>query len=322
MSLDDDLMRIFATDRMKAMLNRLGLPDDMPIEHGMVSKAIESAQGKVEGHNFDIRKHLLDYDDVLNKHRETVYRRRAEILHASDTAELVMASAEREIKRIIQFHTAGDDRKAWNFTEIDKDIRTIFPLPSDAEAKLKEFADAAGSGGKLGDVEARDAMIKYLIEIATAVRETLKKQFTDKEMLAKVEQAVMLRSIDQMWIEHLDNIDHLRAGIGLRGYGQRDPLVEYKREAFRMFGELLLAIDKQVAGTVFKVGFAASQNQQSLFDRRGITVTAPAKTSDQITNEGGVAKEAATSIENEEKIGRNDLCPCGSGKKYKKCHGK
>jgi preprotein translocase subunit SecA len=321
-SLDDDLMRIFATDRMKSMLNRLGLPDDMPIEHGMVSKAIESAQGKVEGHNFDIRKHLLDYDDVLNKHRETIYRRRAEILRSEDVRPLVLDVVGREIKRIIQYHTAGEDRKAWNLEEVDKDIRTIFPLPSDAEAKLKEFAGTSGSGGKLGDVEARDAMINYLMEVAAASRESLKTQFSDAEMLGKVERSVLLRSIDQMWIEHLDNIDHLRAGIGLRSYGQRDPLVEYKREAFRMFGELLLAIDRQAASTVFKVGFAASQNQQSLLDRRGITVTAPAKTSDQMTGEGGVAKEAATSIESEDKIGRNDPCYCGSGKKYKKCHGK
>jgi preprotein translocase subunit SecA len=320
-SLDDDLMRVFATDRMKSMLNRLGLPEDVPIEHGMVSKAIESAQGKVEGSNFDIRKHLLEYDDVLNKHRETIYRRRNEIMRAEDTAPLVLDVVDREIKRIIQFHTAGEDRKTWNLAEVDKDIRTIFPLPSGSDAKLSEFAGLSGSGGKLGDVEARDAMIKYLSEIAGSSREGLKSQFSDAETLAKVERMVLLRSIDQMWIEHLDNIDHLRAGIGLRGYGQRDPLVEYKREAFRMFGELLAAIDRQVSSSVFKVGFAASVNQESLLDRRGITVTAPAKTSDQTTGEGGRVKEAATSIESGDKIGRNDPCYCGSGKKYKKCHG-
>jgi len=322
-SLDDDLMRIFATDRVKGMLEKLGLPDDVPIENGMVSKAIESAQSKVEGHHFDIRKHLLDYDDVLNKHREAVYRRRDAILFAEDQEALVLEMVDREIERIVQAQTAGEDRKSWTVKAIAENILTIFPLPSDAEEKLAACLKP-GSGDRLADAEVRTAMIDYLIGVAKEARGGLKTRFADPVMLQKIERGILLRAIDTLWVEHLDSMDHLRAGINLRGYGQRDPLVEYKREAFRMFNELLAMIDRQVVYTVYKIGFAAqAQEAQSLLSRRGLTVSAPAKTSDDLrANEGSDdAKAAATSIEGEEKLGRNEPCFCGSGKKYKKCHG-
>jgi preprotein translocase subunit SecA len=322
-SLDDDLMRIFATDRVKGMLEKLGLPDDVPIENGMVSKAIESAQSKVEGHHFDIRKHLLEYDDVLNKHREAVYRRRDEILQKDDQEPLVLAMVDREIERIVQAQTAGEDRKTWSVKAITENILTIFPLPSDAEAKL-EACLKPGGGDRLADAEIRTAMIDYLSGVAREARVGLKTRFADPVMLQKIERGILLRAIDTIWVEHLDSMDHLRAGINLRGYGQRDPLVEYKREAFRMFNELLAMIDRQVVYTVYKIGFAAqAQEAQSLMTRRGLTVSAPAKTSDDLRAGEGTedAKAAATSIESGEKLGRNDPCFCGSGKKYKKCHG-
>jgi preprotein translocase subunit SecA len=322
-SLDDDLMRIFATDRVKGMLEKLGLPDDMPIEHGMVSKAIESAQSKVEGHHFDIRKHLLEYDDVLNKHREAVYRRRDEILQKDDQEPLVLRMVDREIERIVQAQTVSDDRKAWSVKAIAENILTIFPLPSDAEAKL-EACLKPGGGDRLADAEIRTAMIDYLSGVAREARGGLKTRFADPVMLQKIERGILLRAIDTIWVEHLDSMDHLRAGINLRGYGQRDPLVEYKREAFRMFNELLAMIDRQVVYTVYKIGFAAqAQEAQSLMTRRGLTVSAPAKTSDDLRAGEGEdeSKAAATSIESGEKLGRNDPCYCGSGKKYKKCHG-
>jgi preprotein translocase subunit SecA len=322
-SLDDDLMRIFATDRVKGMLEKLGLPDDVPIENGMVSKAIESAQSKVEGHHFDIRKHLLDYDDVLNKHREAVYRRRDAILFAEDQEALILEMVDREIERIVQAQTAGEDRKSWTVKAVAENILTIFPLPSDAEEKLHACLKP-GSGDRLADAEVRTAMIDYLIGVAKEARGGLKTRFADPVMLQKIERGILLRAIDTLWVEHLDSMDHLRAGINLRGYGQRDPLVEYKREAFRMFNELLAMIDRQVVYTVYKIGFAVqAQEAQSLLTRRGLTVSAPAKTSDDLhAGEGSEdAKAAATSIEGEEKLGRNDPCYCGSGKKFKKCHG-
>jgi preprotein translocase subunit SecA len=322
-SLDDDLMRIFATDRVKGMLEKLGLPDDVPIENRMVSKAIESAQSKVEGHHFDIRKHLLEYDDVLNKHREAVYRRRNGILLAEDQEPLILEMVDRETERIIQAKTAGEDRKLWSVKEIAENILTIFPLPSDAEAKL-EACLKPGSGDRLADAEIRTAMIDYLSSVAREARGGLKTRFADPVMLPKIERGILLRAIDTIWVEHLDSMDHLRAGINLRGYGQRDPLVEYKRESFRMFNELLAMIDRQVVYTVYKIGFAAqAQEAQSLLQRRGLTVSAPAKTSyDLHAGEGAdEAKAAATQIVSGEKLGRNDPCYCGSGKKYKKCHG-
>ena len=322
-SLDDDLMRIFATDRVKGMLEKLGLPDDVPIENGMVSKAIESAQSKVEGHHFDIRKHLLEYDDVLNKHREAVYRRRDRILLAEDQEPLVLEMVDREIERIVQAQTASEDRKAWDLKAIADNILTIFPLPSDADEKIKACLKPGG-GDRLADAEIRTAIIEYLSGVAREARAGLKTRFADPVMLQKIERGILLRAIDTLWVEHLDSMDHLRAGINLRGYGQRDPLIEYKRESFRMFNELLAMIDRQVVYTVYKIGFAVqAQEAQSLLSRRGLTVSAPAKTSDDLhANEGSEdAKAAATSIEGEEKLGRNDPCYCGSGKKYKKCHG-
>jgi len=322
-SLDDDLMRIFATPRIKGMLDKLGLPEDMPIENGMVTKAIESAQSKVEGHHFDIRKHLLDYDDVLNKHREAVYRRRNAILNAVDEEPLILEMVDREIERIVQGHTAAEDRKTWDIKAIVENILTIFPLPSDVESRLQSCLKP-GSGDKFGDAEIRTEMIECLSKIAREAREGLKARFADPVMLPKIERGILLRAIDTLWVEHLDSMDHLRAGIGLRGYGQRDPLIEYKREAFRMFNSLLAMIDRQVVYSVYKIGFAAqAQEAQSMLSRRGLTVSAPAKTSDELrSGEGeGDAKSAATSIESADKIGRNDPCHCGSGKKFKKCHG-
>ena len=329
-SLDDDLMRIFATPRVKGVLDKLGLPEDMPIENGMVSKAIESAQSKVEGHHFDIRKHLLEYDDVLNKHREAVYRRRDEILQNTDQEALILKMVDAEIERIVQAQTASEDRKSWTIKPITENILTIFPLPSDADAKL-EACLKPGSGDRLGDAEIRTAMIEYLTWVAKEARGGLKARFVDQMILPQVERGILLRAIDTLWVEHLDSMDHLRAGINLRGYGQRDPLVEYKREAFRMFNSLLAMIDRQVVYSVYKIGFAVqSQQGQSLLDRRGLTVSAPAKTSDDLrANEGETeAKAAATNIVSGEKLGRNDPCYCGATKsdgtpkKYKHCHGR
>jgi preprotein translocase subunit SecA len=319
-SLDDDLMRIFATPSVKGMLDRLGLPDDVPIENRMVSRAIESAQSKVEGHHFDIRKHLLEYDDVLNRHREAIYRRRGEIMAAEDCWPLVQEMVDREFERLIQFHTASDDRKAWNVKDVVSAVLAIMPLPSEAEATLEGFmkqtsgASSASLGSeRLSDAEIRTKMIEYLSGVSKEAHEALKLRFKETDMLVKIERGVLLRAIDTLWVEHLDAIDHLRAGINLRGYGQRDPLIEYKREAFRMFNGLLAMVDRQVVYSVFKIGFAAQQQEsQSLLNRRGLS---------EQHGDRMEAKSPATGLASGEKLGRNDPCYCGSGKKFKKCHG-
>ncbi len=321
-SLDDDLMRIFASPSVKGMLERLGLPDDVPIENGMVSRAIESAQSKVEGSHFDVRKHLLEYDDVLNKHREGVYRRRNEILDNNDLSGLILEMVDREIERVVQSKTAAEDRKLWDIKMIVDEALTIFPLSSGAEDELRGFMNP-GEGDRLADAEIRTAMIDYLSIAAKDAYAGLRSQFTDPTVLPKVERGTLLRAIDTLWVEHLDAMEHLRAGINLRGYGQRDPLVEYKRESFRMFNGLLAMIDRQVVYSVYKIGFAfQTQETRSLLERRGLRVSAPPKTSDELgQGTGEEAKMPATNIITGEKLGRNDPCYCGSGKKYKKCHG-
>jgi len=311
---------------MKNMMDKLGIPDDMPIENGLVSKSIESAQHKVEGHNFDIRKHLLEYDDVLNKHREGFYRRRREILltDAETVKARVFEMVERELEQVTLFHAAGDDETAWNLEEIYEVASTICRVPKEARVKLDGIHHALeAKGDKLAGIHARTAIIQYLTGIARAEFERIERD-VKPEMFVQVCRGLSLRAMDNFWIEHLDAIDHLRKGIGLRGYGQRDPLVEYKKEAYRMWNELLHAIERQIVYSIFKVQVSA-QVAPSLLERGNIMLTAPSKEGDRpmAVAEGGDSDKApAVSIDpGLPKVGRNDPCPCGSGKKFKKCHG-
>ena len=323
-SLEDDLLRIFGSDRMRGFMDRVGLPDDMPIENGMVSKSIESAQHKVEGYHFDMRKHLLEYDDVLNKHREVLYRKRLEVLElpVDDVAALkkvVMSMVEDELEHVVRFHTAADDEGAWDLKEIYEVAGTIFPVK---ESDKKQLADIrTHAGDKKEDAEARTQIVAYVLTLADHAYDALERELLaemngSREDLLDVLRSIMLRAVDMLWVEHLDSMEHLRTGIGLRGYGQRDPLVEYKREAFRMFTELTQMIVKQVVYSVFKVRVSRKQ-EQSLMERQGVMLSAPAKTA----TESGATTTTEQLTASGEKIGRNDPCPCGSGKKYKKCHG-
>jgi len=318
-SMEDDLMRIFGSDRMKGLMDRMGLPDDMPIENKMVTKSIAAAQRKVEGHHFDMRKHLLEYDDVLNKHREVIYRKRKEILTTppTDAAGIkarVLEMVESEIEQVAMFHTSGEDENVWNLKEIYEVAGTIFPVAASLRVELKEIRDRV-AGSRVQDAQARTAIIEYLMTLAGQAYDSLEadvnQALAGTGSFAEVVKGLLLRAIDTIWVEHLDAMEHLRTGIGLRGYGQRDPLVEYKRESYRMFHELIAAINKQVVYSVYKIGIAR-ETAQSLMDRQGVKLSAPAKSS-----EGGSGGAGSS----EQKVGRNDPCPCGSGKKYKKCHG-
>ncbi len=325
-SLDDDLMRIFASERMKSVMKRLGVPEDMPIEHRMITRGLEAAQHKVEGHNFDIRKHLLEYDDVLNKHRDVIYKKRREILEVSESEkpealkEMVLEMVADEIESVVAFHTHAEDERQWNIEEIYEVIATIFPIAADARKQLTDFK--AEAGNRAADAAAKTKIIEYLVELATKAYEELEQkmnsalsaQSASSAPFTEIQKGMMLRAIDTLWVEHLDAIDQLREGIGLRGYGQRDPLVEYKKECYRMFNELLSLVRKQVVYSIYKVG-AAFQAAPSLLERQGISVTAPAKTA----GSSNVIEGDFTPIGS--KIGRNDPCYCGSGKKFKKCHG-
>ncbi len=331
-SMEDDLMRIFGSERMKQRMEFLGLPDDQPIESRVLSKAIESAQKKVEGHNFDIRKHLLEYDDVLNRHRTVIYGKRNEVLKLAHerTQEgerplkrIVLEAVEGEVEQTVMFHTAVEDPEAWDMAEIEKACQAIFPSNFDVKSRLQNIE--TGLQGKLDIATRRTKLIEGIMETAKEAYKAIEDMLGDSARMADVEKALMLHAIDTLWVEHLDSMDHLRKGIGLQGYGQRDPLVEYKRESFRMFNDLQAAMDRQVAGAIFKIQIAQDlAKQEAAMQVRGMSamqLSGPAKEG----NSSGAASDVPRTASEGgkfEKVGRNDPCPCGSGKKYKKCHGK
>lgn len=347
-SMEDDLMRIFGGDRMKSLMTTLRVPEDMPIENKMVSRSIESAQRKVEGNNFDIRKHLVEYDDVINKHRESIYKRRREILELGENttpplsrgeenvgntmAKIILSMIEGEIEQVVIFHTQAEYVKDWNLDEICQVISTIFPVGEDLKNRLSELTK---DGSKLDKVKVRTDIIEYLSNLAKENYEKMAKVAEAAGInWAEFEKAVLLRSIDMLWIEHLEAMDHMRKGIGLRGYGQRDPLVEYKKEAYRLYNELNNLINKQVVYSVFKVADLGQFNIPNL-ENRASQYIAPAKTMEKNSESFAGYKNRAKNDDNLDlvtkkkakdssghKIGRNDPCPCGSGKKYKKCCGK
>jgi len=354
-SMEDDLMRIFGSDRIKSMMERLGLPDDMPIENKIISRSIESAQKKVEGHHFDVRKHLVEYDDVINKHREVIYNRRKELLLIAENKikgqsgelltvkEKLQELVENEIEQVVSFHTAGENESTWNLDEIYEVCDTIFPIELSNRIKMEDIREKAGD--KEQDAVARTSLIKYLTDLSIGEYSRLEQRINDKQLMNNIERGVYLRFIDSLWIEHLDLMDNLRQGIGLRGYGQRDPLIEYKKEGYRLFNELINNLQKNIVYSIYKVGLAKTVAESPMI-KQNQQLSAPAKTADQApaspyqditTNQQNQTAMAANRekvgdtkqtiagnlvSKNGEKVGRNDPCPCGSGKKYKKCHGK
>lgn len=342
-STDDDLMRIFGGDRMKNLMKTLKVPADMPIENKMISRSIESAQKKVEGNNFDIRKHLVEYDDVINKHRLGIYRRRREILEIAEgvraeqnkedgsveparaLGDIVLEMVDAEIAKVVNFHTAADNASEWNLKEIAETMRTIW-TGADMLAPMEEMAKSGRPKDNL-----RNEILNLLITEAKNKYQTLDATFKAANLEFKeVEKGVLIRSIDQMWVEHLETVDYLRRGIGLRGYGQRDPLVEYKKEAYHLYQELNDLISRQVVYSIYKTADAltmAASSELKLF------AEAPEKKLDFTGAVKEMHKEASgrnttdlvhekAKDESGEKVGRNDPCPCGSGKKYKQCCGK
>lgn len=317
-SMEDDLMRIFATDRVKGIMKSLNWPDDMPIENGLVSRSIETAQKKVEGHNFDIREHLVKYDDVMNRHREVIYRKRDEILAAEPAAvrQMILELVESEIEYVVSFHANTDDPKGWNIQEIYETVNSIFPI----DQAQRQAIDALQphNEDKLNDAKARTQVVEYLTGLAKQRYDAMIEKVGDPQLVYNIEKAFYLRAIDTLWVEHLDQMAYLREGIGLRGYGQRDPLVEYKNEAYGMFTTLIANIQKQVVYSIYKMAEVhqlAPQNnimqRQRLQGARKTMGNAEAAAPAQSKN---VAIDGS-------KVGRNDPCPCGSGKKYKRCHG-
>ncbi|MBI5728795.1 MAG: preprotein translocase subunit SecA [Candidatus Magasanikbacteria bacterium] len=326
LSTEDDLMRIFAGDRIKRVMQTLRIPDDMPIEQKTISRIIESAQKKVEGFHFDTRKHLLEYDDVINRHREVIYGKRRAILESFEREKVgtvsekptlrqtVLEMVETEIEQIISFHTNAEDRSAWNVKEVAETVATIFPLSEIERAEINRFGERGTD--KLDAVSERTRIVEYLVKLAEAkYDDLLVKKTPAPQMLLEIEKQILLRSIDTIWVEHLVAIDHLRTGIGLRGYGQRDPLVEYKKETYRMFNELLSLIQKEVVYAIYKMSLGIQLAPSVMEQNQLLYQGAPKSTNEVLAVAAPNAGVAGRTV------GRNDPCPCGSGKKFKKCHG-
>ena len=305
LALDDDLMRIFGGERIKGMMNMLRVADDEPIESRMVSRQIEGAQTKVEGHNFDARRYLVEYDDVMNKQRQIVYEERRKVLEGADLRELVLAWVRKVIEDAVNEHCQSRHPDNWDLEALVAQLQTVFPLPPFEEIPPDEFG------------EMKEAVTDRLFQYADAAYAAKEAELT-APMMRKVEQFVVLKTIDSKWISYLTMMEHFKEGIGLRAFGQKDPLIEYKNEAFQAFQELLSDIQFDIASTVFRVQVV--QEPPALapppipLAHPPDAATAPGA---PVPNGHG-ASVAATAG----KIGRNDPCYCGSGKKYKKCHGR
>jgi preprotein translocase subunit SecA len=296
------------------MMTRLRLPEDEPIQNGLISRTIESAQNKIEGFNFDIRKHVLEYDDVMNKQREVVYRRRRSILGSSDMKNETLRLLGEELEKVLSAH-AVSEKGEWDTEAILADMKNIFPIDEKKIYARLEAIIRDASKEQPGKISA--AIGEFLGEAKVAYGK--KESEMGKDAWEYIQKTLFLRTLDGLWMNHLDEIDYLRQGIGLRGYGQRDPLVEYKREAFSMFVILLESIRTTYLSTIFKMVAVPNVPTEVLpqnAEYRG--AEDPASFASPEKEKSLVQKPISAGP----KVGRNDPCPCGSGKKYKKCHGK
>ena len=323
-SLEDELMRRFGGDKLISMMNTLGLPEDQPIQNKIISRTIENAQSKIEGFNFDIRKHVLEYDDVMNKQREVIYKKRREILESKDLKNEMLGYISQEMENLVSFHSAEEEKI--DMKEIYEGMKNIISADKSVENKLKEIKNDSAKNS----AEKVSAMTQYLSGLAKEAYNR-KEQEIGTESMRGIEKAVILQTMDMMWMSHLDEMDYLRDGIGLRGYGQRDPLIEYKREAYLIFSHLMDNIRATIVRTIFKVNIVTPQAQETLkqnslnYSGGGeVEQFSSAKQGATNNEQGSKNKEPKklSPIVNNDKVGRNDPCPCGSGKKYKKCHGK
>ena len=292
LSLEDDLMRIFGSDRISGLMNRLGMEEDIPIENKIVTKAIENAQKRVEAHNFDIRKHLLEYDDVMNKQRKEIYSFRKELLQGDNLKDRIFSMIDEVVDEMINIYCSEEKHgEEWDLKGLSDAVYGIFSIvpnvtPSDSNS-LREALS----------LQIRDAYDRKESEIGS-------------EMLMYIEKILLLQVVDSQWKDHLLAMDHLKEGIGLRGYGQRDPLAEYKKEAFEMFADLTGRMSTEVLSRLFKIQV---QKQETIRSE-------PVKQA-QLNYNRGEATSAVQTVRRGKKVGRNEPCPCGSGKKFKKCCG-
>ncbi len=308
LSLEDDLMKRFGGDRVKGIMKSLKMPEDQPIEHGLISKSIQQAQIRVEGYNFDIRKRVLEYDDVVNKQREVIYRQRQETLRATNLREQIERMTAEEIHALVEQYLP-EDREQWEIQELYHAALVLYPIP--AHIKPEDWQQMTP-----------DDIALDLVKGAVEVYDSQEAKLTP-DIMRIAERQVMLRAIDQFWIRHLTDLDILREGIGLVAIGQRDPLVEYKREAFTMWAELQEQIRHLIVQTIYRVELAPQPQPSMPMGVRNVR--------EGLATFGGSAMQARPQPVRDtapepiradvwDRTGRNDPCPCGSGKKYKNCH--
>ena len=317
LSLEDNLMRIFASERMSGLMQKLGMEENEAIEHPWVSRAIENAQRKVEGHNFDIRKQVLEFDDVANDQRKVVYEQRNELMAAKDVSSTIVSMRATVVDNTISTYIVpGSIDEQWNITDLSPALKEEFGLDVDIESWLEEDKD-------LHEETLRERIVTEIQNQADA-----KEAITGSELMRHFEKAITLQTLDSQWKEHLAQMDYLRQGINLRGYAQKDPKQEFKREAFNMFTSMLERIKHDVVSLIARVELRAEEDVKAVEERRRQTGDIELQ-HDQVDVMTGEAegqnhniKEQSQPIEREgRKVGRNERCPCGSGKKFKQCHG-
>jgi len=305
LSLEDDLLRIFGSGRISGIMDKLGMEEDEPIEHNMISKAIENAQRKVEGHNFDIRKHLLDYDDVMNKQREVIYRQRREVLEGDNLRPIVEDMISDLVEGVVgEFVNEKIPSEDWAWPKINERIAELFNLQL-------EWGEDDRSG-----LNRDEFAEKLLAEVENGYQQQEEKNGT--EQMRQLERYVLLQMVDNHWKDHLLNMDHLKEGIGLRGYGQKNPLNEYKKEGFHLFMAMIETVKEKTVGTLLRVQIV----QDDEVARMEKEQRRKEQEMEMSRGAAGQEKERRPVRRKEVKVGRNAPCPCGSGKKYKKCCGK
>ncbi len=294
-SFEDDLMRMFVSDRAKSIVETLGFEDDMQLENKLLTKSIENAQKKVEGRNFGIRKHVLQYDDVMNLQREIIYGQRNKVLHGENIRDNIMTMIEKVIDNAIPIYTEGYKYpEEWDLNGLFNQLQSIFLPPGAVKIEKVEELTVA-------------SLKEILFDVAQKVY-VLKEEEIGEERIREVERTILLRVVDSHWIEHIDAMDDLKQGIGLRAIGQQDPVMAYKMEGFDMFDEMITNIQEETVKAMYHVTIKTETERKAV--AKIVNVSG--------TSDGSTAKKPAKS---DKKIGRNEPCPCGSGKKYKKCHG-
>ena len=302
LSLEDDLLRIFGSERMAIWMERLGIEDGEPIEHRWITKAVENAQRKVEAQNFEIRKHLIDYDDVMNQQRSIIYRKRRQLLEGVGAREEIEGMIE-DLSRDIVYRNIEEksNPEDWKIDAVE-------------EAFMVQFGFLSGLDQSKNGFRHPDDLVEHLTKVVLDAYRA-KEGDLGPELMKRIETDVMLATMDQLWKDHLLNMDHLKEGIGLRGYGQQDPLVVYKQEAYEIFETMWVTLQEDVVGRLMRIQLAKKEEAPAKIRRHG----RPQRM--MMSRGDGPVQKPATYRRDGQKVGRNDPCPCGSGLKYKRCHG-